>query len=126
MSETAQGLAADGLEPFDPATALERLDGDEELLRDVVELVEDEWRRQSKAIESAIQRADVSAVAAAAHSLKGAVGQLFPAGHADGMARVEQAARAGDLVTAEASWRSATPRIQSFLAGAGRWARGGR
>ena len=121
MSETLQPLAAGA--PFDPAEALDRLDGDVELLRDVVGLVEEEWRRQSEAIESAFGRSDAAALSAAAHSLKGAVGQLLSAGQAAGAARVEHAARAGDLVTAEAAWRSAAPQIQSCLAAAGRWAR---
>jgi two-component system sensor histidine kinase/response regulator len=126
MSEAVQHLAAGEAESFDPAEALERLDGDEGLLREVVELVQDEWRRQSEAIESAIRRADIPALAAAAHSLKGVVGQLFSEGHSAGVARVERAARAGDLATAESSWRSTASKTESIIAAAGWWARGGR
>ena len=108
---------------FDPTEALERLDGDEELLREVVELVHDEWLRQSVALESALKHADAPAVAAAAHSLKGAVGQLSSEGVAAGAAQVERAARSGDLTTAESSWRSAAPQIETLLAAARVWAR---
>jgi len=122
MSKAAQDFAAESLKPFDPAAALNRLDGDEELLREVVGLVEAEWLHQSEAIESAIRRSEIAAIAAAAHALKAAIGQLFSPGHAEGIAGVERAARAGDLVTAEAAWRVAELQIPAFLAAARRWA----
>jgi HPt (histidine-containing phosphotransfer) domain-containing protein len=110
---------------FDPKAALERLADDEELLREVVGLVDEEWRRQSAAIESALRQANGAALAAAAHTLRGVVGQLSSEGIAAGAAEVEHAARAGDLALAEAAWRSHAPEIESFVAAVGRWARGG-
>jgi HPt (histidine-containing phosphotransfer) domain-containing protein len=112
-------------EPFDPAAALERLAGDLELLREVVGLVDEEWGSQSKAIESALQRGDAPAVAAAAHTLRGVVGQLSSEGFTRGAEEVEHAARAGDLAAAEASWRRHAPEIESFVAAVGEWAREG-
>jgi HPt (histidine-containing phosphotransfer) domain-containing protein len=119
------GLFAGPDEPFDPAAALDRLADDLELLREVVGLVDEEWRRQSAAIESGLRQANAAAVAAAAHTLRGVIGQLSSEGLAAGAAEVEQAARAGDLAAAEAAWRSQAPRIASFVAGVERWAREG-
>ena len=110
-------------ENFNPAEALDRLAGDDELLREVVELVHEEWLRQSNALEDALQRSDAPAVAVAAHSLKGAVGQLASGDLAAGAAQVERAARAGDLAAAEASWRRAVPQIEGLIAAAREWAR---
>jgi len=109
---------------FDPAEALERLDGDDELLREVVGLVHEEWLLQSAALESGLRQSNAPAVAAAAHSLKGAVSQLSSAGLAEGAAQVERAARSGDLIAAEASWRSTAPQIETLIAAAREWARG--
>jgi len=113
------------LQPFDPAEALERLDGDGELLREVVGLAHDEWLRQSEALESALRQANAPAVAVAAHSLKGAVSQLSSAGLAAGAAQVERAARSGDLTAAEASWRNTAPQIEVLIAAVREWAGGG-
>ncbi len=109
---------------FDPAEALERLDGDDELLREVVGLVHDEWLHQSEALENALRQSNAPAVAVAAHSLKGAVSQLSSAGLAAGAAQVERAARSGDLNAAEASWRNTAPQIEGLIAAARAWAGG--
>lgn len=107
---------------YDPGQALARLDGDEELLREVVELVHEEWLEKSADIESAFQRADAAALAAAAHYLKGAVAQLFPPGVAAGLAQIESAARACELDTAAAVWQSDAPKVEELLAAARLWA----
>ena len=109
---------------FDPAEALERLDGDDELLREVVGLVHEEWLSQSEALESGLRQSNAPAVAVAVHSLKGAVSQLSSAGLAAGAAQVERAARSGDLITAEASWRITAPQIEELIAAAREWAGG--
>jgi hypothetical protein len=109
-------------ETYDPGPALSRLDGDEELLREVVELVQEEWLGKSAEIEDALARSDGEALAAAAHFLKGAVAQLFPVGGAEGLAQLEGRARAGDLAGAAAVWRSDAPHVESLLAAARRWA----
>ncbi len=119
------GLLAGSEEPFDPAAALERLADDEELLREVVGLVDEEWRRQSAAIESGLREANAAPVAAAAHTLRGVIAQLSSEGLAAGLAAVEHAARAGDLAAAAAAWRTQAPRTASFVAGVARWAREG-
>jgi len=111
-----------GSEPYDPALALARLDGDEELLREVVELVHEEWLGKSEEIASALGRADVAALATAAHFLKGAVSQLFPDGAAAGLAQIETTARAGDLAAAAAVWQADAPKVESLLAAARLWA----
>ena len=121
MSERMSEAAP--LDPFNPREALDRLAGDEELLLDVVELVHEEWLRQSAATEAAIRQADLAAVAAAAHALKGVLGQLFSESLSAGVAQVERAARAGDLPAAEAAWRSTAPEIELRVEAARQWAR---
>jgi hypothetical protein len=111
-----------GVEPYDPGPALGRLDGDEELLREVIGLVHEEWLEKSEMIEDALLQADTAALATAAHFLKGAVGQLFSDGAAAGLVQVESSARAGDLAAAEDTWRSDVPKVESMLAAARSWA----
>ena len=125
MSETPfppAAAPAGALPSFDPREALERLAGDEELLVEVVELVHEEWLRQSAALETAFRQAAPAAVAAAAHALKGVLGQLFSESLSAGVAQVERAARAGDLPAAEAAWRSTVPEIAPQVAAARGWA----
>ena len=111
------------LPAFDPREALDRLAGDGELLLDVVELVREEWLRQSAALDTALRQSAPAAVAAAAHALKGVLGQLFSESLAAGVAQVERAARAGDLPAAEAAWRSTVPEIGLRVEAARQWAR---
>lgn len=108
---------------FDPREALDRLAGDEELLLEVVELVYEEWLRQSAALETAFRQSAPAAVAAAAHALKGVLGQLFSESLSAGVAQVERAARSRDLPAAEAAWRSTVPEIELRVAAARQWAR---
>ncbi len=111
------------LPAFDPREALDRLAGDEELLLEVVELVHEEWLHQSAALDAAFGQSAPATVAAAAHALKGVLGQLFSEGLSAAVARVERAARAGDLPAAEAAWRSTVPETALRVEAARQWAR---
>ncbi len=70
-SETvAQQLA------FDPAGVMEQVEGDHELLAQMLELFRGESPRMLAAIRSAIAAGDVDALARASHTMKGSVGNF--------------------------------------------------
>lgn len=89
------------LAKLDCVLALERLGGDEELLREVAGLFLDEYPQLMHQIRSAADERDAEALQRAAHSMKGSVSNF-------GADRVYQAAfaletkgRAGDLESLE-------------------------
>ena len=63
-------------QPFDLNKALTHMDGDQELLHNLVQVFIEESAGQLAAIEQGIQEADAGAVEKAAHALKGAVGNF--------------------------------------------------
>lgn len=86
----------------DLPAVMERLGGDEELLRELAALyVEDEGRLLA-AMAEAIERGDADALRRAAHTLKGAVSNFCaPRAHAAAQA-LETAGRDGQLAAAPA------------------------
>jgi CheY-like chemotaxis protein len=61
---------------WDRARALERVDGDEPLLRELVQIFLEESPKQLTAMRQAIESADLEAIERTAHSLKGELGYL--------------------------------------------------
>lgn len=65
---------------FDPAALLERLDGDEELMSDVIGLFLDDCPARLRTIKGAIEARDSESIRIEAHGLKGAAGNLSAIG----------------------------------------------
>ena len=61
---------------WDKAAALDRLEGDEELLRDICQIFLEESPKLMTRLQQALQQDDSEAVSRAAHSLKGETGYL--------------------------------------------------
>ena len=61
---------------FDRAAALARVEGDEELLQELLEIFEDDCPRLLQEIQQALQEGDTTRAAQTAHTLKGAAGNL--------------------------------------------------
>ncbi|MBM3755366.1 MAG: Hpt domain-containing protein [Acidobacteria bacterium] len=89
------------LAKLDCAVALERLGGDEELLREVARLFLDEYPMLMNEIRSAAVERDASAMERAAHSMKGSVSNFGTERVYDAAYALERMGRAGDLSTAD-------------------------
>jgi HPt (histidine-containing phosphotransfer) domain-containing protein len=104
-SAGALSPAAAGADPTgapDPAVwsadgALARLDGDRELLEEVVALFVQGVPGALASLRAAVASGDPGQVAGAAHTLKGAVASVAAGGALAAARRVEDAARAGDV-----------------------------
>jgi two-component system sensor histidine kinase/response regulator len=82
---------------WDPALTLGRLDGDEALLAEVVEIFLDEAPRQLDALRRAIENDDAAGAAETAHSLKGQLGYFGVAEISSRARRLEDLARSANL-----------------------------
>lgn len=77
-----------------------RVEGDRELLKDLIAIFQEEAEAQLAHARDALARRDADALARAAHTLKGAAGQFGAASAYDTAARLEALARKGDLAAA--------------------------
>lgn len=85
------------LAKLDCAVALERLGGDEELLREVASLFLDEYPMLMQEIRTAATARDAEALQRAAHSMKGSVSNFGADGVYQAAFVLEKKGRAGDL-----------------------------
>jgi signal transduction histidine kinase/DNA-binding response OmpR family regulator/HPt (histidine-containing phosphotransfer) domain-containing protein len=107
-SEETLGRKSDGETPaparygesFDPAAALDLVDGDETLLREMVAVFLDEAPRLLSGVENALAKQDLHSLERAAHALKGTVGSFAARRAYEAAKRVEEAAREGREVDA--------------------------
>jgi HPt (histidine-containing phosphotransfer) domain-containing protein len=88
------------LAKLDCAIALERLGGDEELLREVAKLFLEEYPQLMREIRMAADNRDPDALQRAAHSMKGSVSNFGADGVYQAAFALEMVGRAGDLSTA--------------------------
>jgi signal transduction histidine kinase/DNA-binding response OmpR family regulator len=87
----------------DREAILRRLDGNEELLRELVDLFLEEAPRRLGQIRSAVALGDGNVLQAAAHSLKGSVGNFGVTAAFEAARRLEEVVRTGDLADAAAA-----------------------
>ena len=84
-------------QPFDLAAALQRVEGDVELLAELADMFLEEHGSLCDQISEAIEQCDSEAVTRAAHSLKGSVGNFNARGAFEAALSIETAGRSGDL-----------------------------
>jgi CheY-like chemotaxis protein/HPt (histidine-containing phosphotransfer) domain-containing protein len=108
--------------PFDEvlntAAVLTRVDGDLELLRNIVELFLDEAPKLLWEIGDAVTRRDREALERAAHTLKGSVGNFHASTVVEAALRLETMGREGNFVGAQealAALESETARLKPAL-----------
>ncbi|MBM3784230.1 MAG: Hpt domain-containing protein [Acidobacteria bacterium] len=89
------------LAKLDCAVALDRLGGDEELLREVAKLFLEEYPSLMSEIRNAAICRDASALERAAHSMKGSVSNFGAEGVYRAAAALEQLGRAGQMTSVE-------------------------
>jgi HPt (histidine-containing phosphotransfer) domain-containing protein len=82
---------------FDRDATLDRVDGNRELLQELIGLFFDEIPGLLSTIQETITQCDAKALERAAHTLKGAVGNFSAQGAYAAALRVEMIGRSGDL-----------------------------
>jgi two-component system sensor histidine kinase/response regulator len=93
-SEPEIPLAA--VAPWNPAQALERLGGDEQLLHEVMEIFREEAPKHLAGLREAITQQDAGSTERLAHSLQGELGYLGIAELSHGAREIEEKGRASD------------------------------
>jgi two-component system, sensor histidine kinase and response regulator len=82
---------------FDQPTALARVGGDLELLREIAVLFQEECPQALEHLRDAIARGDGPAAGRAAHGLKGSTANFGAAPAVDAALKIEQLARDGNI-----------------------------
>jgi histidine phosphotransfer protein HptB len=90
-------------EVFDRAVLLERVEGDEKLLAEMIQLYVEDAPRALEAMRSALHDHDLQALERAAHSLKGSSSSLSAKAVAEAASRLEQSAKRGDTKGAQST-----------------------
>lgn len=111
ISSLKAPAAGDTIEVFNRAAALERLEGDEELLGELAIIFLQESPRQMKQIREALDRSDWEALARAAHTLKGSVGNFAAQSSVEAALNLENAAKSGNPVEAELAYSALVTEI---------------
>ncbi len=83
--------------PLDLAEALARTGGDQDFLRELLEMLVDDVPGRITSIRQAVAQQDADTVRAEAHTLKGAAANLAAARLAELALAVEQCGRSGEL-----------------------------
>jgi two-component system, sensor histidine kinase and response regulator len=89
---------------FDFPRALERMDGDRELLEEVARLFVEEWPRTKSSLEACLEDRDLQAAERLAHGLKGASSNLEAQRVSRSASDLEKLARAGEFEEARTHW----------------------
>ena len=90
------------LQQLDEALALSRVGGDEELLREVVELFLEDYPHILEKIRSAVTAGDATALEHSAHSLKGSVSTFGAQRSYEAAFELEKQGRSGNLINSAA------------------------
>jgi CheY-like chemotaxis protein/HPt (histidine-containing phosphotransfer) domain-containing protein len=99
-------------EPIDTASALARVEGDVELLQEVVALFLEELPDMLTDLREAVTAWDARAIERAAHKLKGSVGNFAAQPAFQAALRLENIGRAGDLTEAELAYSALLQEIE--------------
>jgi len=111
---------------FDRQAALDQIDGDERLLRELVTNFRDKTKRGLSEIRGAIGRADGPALAFAAHTLKGAAGLVGGAAVIAAAQRLETIGGAGEFGEADAAYTALAAEMRALAAALEDFLRGPR
>jgi HPt (histidine-containing phosphotransfer) domain-containing protein len=92
---------------MDVALALERMEGDRELLEELAHLFTDEWPKSAAEIDAAFNAGDAALLERFAHGLKGAAANVGAGRLSTAALEMEKLARAGNLKSLPAQWEIA-------------------
>lgn len=90
---------------LDRNLALERMGGDEQLLREIARLFLDDYPNLLREIRAAVEAGDAVGLERSAHSLKGSVANFAASSACDAAWTLEQIAHAGNLQDSAAALR---------------------
>jgi HPt (histidine-containing phosphotransfer) domain-containing protein len=90
-------------ENLDRASILKRLDGNQELLTELIQLFSGEAPQLIKGMRIALQRGDMQELERSAHSMKGAASNFSAYGTVSAASQLESDAKNGDSESAKAS-----------------------
>ena len=108
---------------FDIDTALKHVEGDRDLLDEIVRIFSDQCPRTVSEIQNAIRAADFSLVERAAHSLKGAASNLCATGVTQSAAELEESARSGNLSSVRERFQLLEREVEKLLRELGAFSR---
>jgi HPt (histidine-containing phosphotransfer) domain-containing protein len=100
-TEMAPSEQAEEPEVFDRKILLERLDGDEEIFKEIIETFLEDAPNQIEKLKKALQEADANRVERQAHLLKGAALNIGGNGLQAAARELEVAGNKGDLTKAQ-------------------------
>jgi CheY-like chemotaxis protein/nitrogen-specific signal transduction histidine kinase len=103
-SKTMTNQPGASSEQVDRASLLERVEGDQELLVEMVHLFQQDVPNLVAALKDALQRGDMTVLERSAHSLKGAAGNLSAKALAAAALQLEKDAKNQDAAAANASF----------------------
>jgi PAS domain S-box-containing protein len=107
----------------DWAAALERLQGDRELLEELVGVIRQEAPKLLAAVRAAVERGDAPSLKLAAHTLKGSLGNFAAAKAVEAAKRLESMGKQGDLSEARSALATLEREINRFLPALDAWNR---
>jgi two-component system sensor histidine kinase/response regulator len=120
MNKTEEGISGP---VWNLAELLERVDNDQELLLDLVNIFKEDFPRTMRLLESAIDVADLKNVARLSHTLKGMLSSLGGVRTAAAAAKLEVMASAGESAslksvfdTLEREGASLLPELDAYMA----------
>jgi CheY-like chemotaxis protein/HPt (histidine-containing phosphotransfer) domain-containing protein len=113
--EVAQPPATAPAPILDAHRVLDRVEGDTELLRELVAIFLEDCPRQLAEIEEAVGRRDLVALASAAHALKGSIGSFEAGPVFQSAKRLEEIGREGDLGGVDQAWSDLSDAVARFL-----------
>lgn len=105
---------SDQFAKLDKAVALERLGGDEELLKEVAALFLDEYPALMAQIKVAVAAHNANQLERAAHSLKGSVSNFGSEAAWQAAYEMEKMGRANDLTKSEAAYSHLSSVMQAI------------
>ena len=111
---------------FDPAAALEQLEGDMELLLDVTGMYLDCQEEMMQAVQEAVETCDFEELSRAAHFLKGTLSQIVAQAASEAALRLEIMGRQRDRTDLADAWQTLQDKnkrlcegLQDFQRGSG-------
>jgi two-component system sensor histidine kinase/response regulator len=102
-------------EQLDRASLLERVEGDQELLTELIRLFLTDAPHLLDAMRNALQQGDMTLLERSAHSMKGAAGNLSAQITVGAASQLEQSARKGDAISSKANLAALEGAVERLL-----------
>ena len=89
---------------FDPKKTLEQVDGDQDMLKEIIGIYSKEYPEQLQQIQEGLKKNDAITVAEVAHTIKGAVGNFGAEAAFEAALNLEKIGKSGDLSRAQKAY----------------------